>query len=108
METLSKEAHKLIKQFIELRKSNDRGRISYDEHSQLIDNNRIFIQELCDKGLCAQDRNGDVGVTYQGMYYLPEYKAFMKRTLLTSLWLPLAVSIFGTLATLFINYLINR
>lgn len=35
METLSKEAHKLIKQFIELRKSNDRGRISYDEHSQL-------------------------------------------------------------------------
>lgn len=107
MEVLSNKAHCLIKTFIKIRKSNKRGRIYYKENKELIDNNDIFIQELCDKGLCVKDVSGDVGLTEKGLYYLPEHKAFMDRTLLTSLWLPFIVSILGTSFTLFLNYLIK-
>ena len=107
MEVLSNKAHCLIKTFIKIRKSNKRGRIYYKDNKELIDNNDIFIQELCDKGLCVKDVSGDVGLTEKGLYYLPEYKAFLKRTLLTSLWLPFIVSILGTSFTLFLNYLIK-
>ena len=117
MEVLSNKAHCLIKTFIKIRKSNERGRIYYKDNKELIDNNDIFIQELCDKGvfvqelcdkgLCVKDVSGDVGLTKKGLYYLPEYKAFMDRTLLTSLWLPFIVSILGTSFTLFLNYLIK-
>lgn len=109
MEVLSNKAHCLIKTFIKIRKSNKRGRIYYKDNKELIDNNDIFIQELCDKGLCVKDVSGDVGLTDKGLYYLPEYNAFIRQTFLTSLWLPLAVSVFGTALTLFVNYfLINR
>lgn len=107
VEVLSNKAHCLIKTFIKIRKSNKRGRIYYKENKELIDNNDIFIQELCDKGLCVKDVSGDVGLTEKGLYYLPEHKAFMERTLLTSLWLPFIVSILGTSFTLFLNYLIK-
>lgn len=109
MEILSKEARELLKKFVELRKENARGRIYYQDNQELLDNNRVFVQELCDKGLCVKDVSGDVGLTDKGLYYLPEYDAFIRQTFLTSLWLPLAVSVFGTALTLFVNYfLINR
>ena len=107
MEVLSNKAHCLIKTFIKIRKSNERGRIYYQDNRELLDNNRVFVQELCDKGLCVKDVSGDVGLTEKGLYYLPERKAFMDRTLLTSLWLPFIVSILGTSFTLFLNYLIK-
>ena len=107
MEILSKEARELLKKFVELREENARGRIYYQDNQELLDNNRVFVQELCDKGLCVKDVSGDVGLTEKGLYYLPEHKAFMERTLLTSLWLPFIVSILGTSFTLFLNYLIK-
>ena len=108
MENLSKEARQLLNQFLKIRTSNELERIYHQEHQQLIDSNYVFVQELCDKGLVAQDRSGDVGLTIKGLYYMPEYKAFVRQTFLTSLWLPLIVSIIGTALTLLVNYWINN
>lgn len=104
MKVVSSPARKLLKQLMKVR--TDMDYIIYEQHRKLLDNNQLALDELTKLSFLKKDYAGNYRITTSGMIYLLQYKTYTRDTCLTSFWLPLAVSIFGTVATLIIQYLL--
>ena len=106
METVSKQARKLLKSLIKIK--NEHDYVIYENHQQLIDSDKLAITELIELSLLKGDHAGNYRITDKGLIFLRQYKTFTHQTQLTSLWFPAVVSIATTLLTLFINSLISK
>jgi hypothetical protein len=106
METVSKQARKLLKSLMKVR--NERDYVIYENHQQLIDSDKLAITELVELSFLKGDHAGNYRITNKGLIFLRQYKTFTRQVWLTSFWLPVAVSFITTVITLLVNYLIFK
>ncbi|QBX24794.1 hypothetical protein [Streptococcus equinus] len=106
METVSKQARKLLKSLVKVR--NERDYVIYENHHQLIDSDELAIAELIELSFLKGDHAGNYRITNKGLIFLRQYKTFTRQVWLTSFWLPIAVSFITTVITLLVNYLIFK
>ena len=106
METVSKQARKLLKSLMKVR--NERDYVIYENHQQLIDSDKLAITELVEPSFLKGDHAGNYRITNKGLIFLRQYKTFTRQVWLTSFWLPVAVSFITTVITLLVNYLIFK
>lgn len=106
IETVSKQARTLLKKMIEVR--DDSNCVIYEDYSDLIEQDPLATEELISLSFIEQYLTNDFRITSSGLIFLRQYKTFLCQLLLTSFWLPLFVSVLGTVATLLIqNWLFN-
>lgn len=106
METVSKQARKLLKSLMKVR--NEHDYVIYENHQQLIDSDKLAITELVELSFLKGDHAGNYRITNKGLIFLRQYKTFTRQVWLTSFWLPVAVSFITTVITLLVNYLIFK
>lgn len=106
METVSKQARKLLKSLMKVR--NERDYVIYENHQQLIDSDKLAITELVELSFLKGDHAGNYRITNKGLIFLRQYKTFTRQVWLTSFWLPEGVSFITTVITLLVNYLIFK
>lgn len=106
IETVSKQARTLLKKMIEVR--DDSNCVIYEDYSELIEQDSLAIEELILLSFVEQDLACNLRITSRGLIFLQQYKTFSRQIWLTSFWLPLFVSVFGTAITLLVqNWLFN-
>ena len=106
IETVSKQARMLLKEMIEVR--DDSNCVIYEDYSDLIEQDPLATEELISLSFIEQYLTNDFRITRRGLIFLRQYKTFSRQLCLTSFWLPLLVSVFGTAITLLIqNWLFN-
>lgn len=106
IETVSKQARKLLKEMIKVK--DDSNYVIYEDYSDLIERNQLATEELILLLFVEQDLACNLRITSRGLIFLQQYKTFSRQIWLTSFWLPLFVSVFGTAITLLIqNWLFN-
>ena len=106
IETVSKQARALLKEMIEVR--DDSNCVIYEDYSDLIEQDPLATEELISLSFIEQYLTNDFRITRKGLIFLRQYKTFSRQLWLTSFWIPLLVSVFGTAITLLIqNWLFN-
>lgn len=106
IETVSKQARTLLKEMIEVR--DDSNCVIYEDYSDLIEQDSLAVEELISLSFIEQYLTNDFRITGKGLIFLRQYKTFTRQLWLTSFWIPLFVSVFGTAITLLIqNWLFN-
>lgn len=106
IETVSKQARTLLKEMIEVK--DEFNYVIYEDHSDLIEQDSLAVEELILLSFIEQDLANNFRITGKGLIFLQQYKTFSRQLWLTSFWIPLAVSVFGTAITLLIqNWLFN-
>nr|DAU36417.1 MAG TPA: hypothetical protein [Caudoviricetes sp.] len=106
IETVSKQARTLLKEMIKVK--GDSNCVIYEDYSDLIERNPLATEELILLSFVEQYLTNDFRITSRGLIFLQQYKTFSRQLWLTSFWIPLAVSVFGTSITLLIqNWLFN-
>lgn len=106
IETVSKQARTLLKKMIEVK--DEFNYVIYEEYSDLIEQDSLAIEELILLSFIEQDLANNFRITGKGLIFLRQYKTFSHQLWLTSFWIPLLVSVFGTAITLLIqNWLFN-
>lgn len=107
IETVSKQARTLLKEMIEVR--DDSNCVIYEDYSDLIEQDSLAIEELILLSFIEQDLANNFRITGKGLIFLRKYKTFSRHLWLTSFWIPLFVSVFGTVVTLmFQSWLFNK
>lgn len=106
IETVSKQARTLLKELIKVR--DESNCVIYEDYSDLIERDPLATEELISLSFIEQYLTNDFRITSRGLIFLQQYKTFSRQLWLTSFWIPLAVSVFGTSITLLIqNWLFN-
>lgn len=106
IETVSKQARTLLKELIKVR--DESNCVIYEDYSDLIERDPLATEELISLSFIEQYLTNDFRIASRGLIFLQQYKTFSRQLWLTSFWIPLAVSVFGTSITLLIqNWLFN-
>nr|UWF89010.1 MAG: hypothetical protein [Bacteriophage sp.] len=106
IETVSKQARTLLKELIKVR--DESNCVIYEDYSDLIERDPLATEELISLSFIEQYLTNDFRITSRGLIFLQQYKTFSRQLWLTSFWIPLVVSVFGTSITLLIqNWLFN-
>lgn len=106
IETVSKQARTLLKEMIKVK--DDSNCVIYEDYSDLIERDPLATEELISLSFIEQYLTNDFRITSRGLIFLQQYKTFSRQLWLTSFWIPLLVSVFGTAITLLIqNWLFN-
>lgn len=106
IETVSKQGRTLLKELIKVK--DDSNCVIYEDYSDLIERDPLATEELISLSFIEQYLTNDFRITSRGLIFLQQYKTFSRQLWLTSFWIPLLVSVFGTAITLLIqNWLFN-
>lgn len=107
IETVSKQARTLLKEMIEVK--DDSNCVIYEDYSNLIEQDPLATEELISLSFIEQYLTNDFRITRRGLIFLRQYKTFSRQLWLTSFWIPLFVSVFGTVVTLMLqSWLFNK
>lgn len=107
IETVSKQARTLLKEMIEVK--DEFNYVIYEDRSDLIEQDSLAIEELILLSFIEQDLANNFRITGKGLIFLRQYKTFSRHLWLTSFWIPLFVSVFGTVVTLMLqSWLFNK
>ena len=101
IETVSKQARTLLKELIKVR--DESNCVIYEDYSDLIERDPLATEELILLSFIEQDLANNFRITGKGLIFLRQYKTFSRQLWLTSFWIPLFVSVFGTAITLLIQ-----